>query len=80
MAKTSKASFNVDSQTLNNFRVSVAQKYGRLYGVLEKEFTQALNERIVELKKEKKVDATSLASTTAPTSNPHPEEQITIDK
>jgi len=47
-----KASFNCNRETLDTFRRLVAQKYGRLYGVLETEFTLALNNRIVELKKE----------------------------
>jgi hypothetical protein len=50
--KMSRASFNCDPETLDNFRRLVAQKYGKLYGVLETEFTLALNKRIAELKKE----------------------------
>jgi len=47
-----KASFLCDLATLNEFRKLVAQKYGRLYGVLQKEFTIALKRRIEELRTE----------------------------
>jgi hypothetical protein len=47
-----KASFLTDLETLNEFRKLVAAKYGRLYGVLNKEFTIALKKRIEELRKE----------------------------
>jgi hypothetical protein len=47
-----KASFLTDQETLNEFRKLVAAKYGRLYGVLYKEFTIALKKRIEELKQE----------------------------
>lgn len=47
-----KASFVTDEATLNEFRKLVALKYGRLYGVLQKEFTIALKQRIEQLKKE----------------------------
>jgi len=47
-----KASFQTNLETLNEFRKLVAAKYGRLYGVLNKEFTIALEKRIKELKQE----------------------------
>jgi len=47
-----KASFLCDEQILNEFRKLVAAKYGRLYGVLQKEFTLALKQRIEQLRKE----------------------------
>jgi hypothetical protein len=52
MSTQAKASFKCNQETLDNFRRLVAQKYGRLYGVLETEFTRALNDRIAELQKE----------------------------
>lgn len=47
-----KASFICELETLNEFRRLVAQKYGRLYGVLQKEFTIALKIRIEQLRAE----------------------------
>jgi hypothetical protein len=47
-----KACFQTELETLNEFRRLVAAKYGRLYGVLNQEFTAALKKRIEELKKE----------------------------
>lgn len=45
MLNSEKASFNCNKEVLDNFRRTVAKKYGRLYGVLETEFTAALNDR-----------------------------------
>jgi len=47
-----KACFQTEDEILNEFRRLVAAKYGRLYGVLNKEFTAALKKRIEELKQE----------------------------
>jgi hypothetical protein len=47
-----KACFQTEAETLNEFRRLVAAKYGRLYGVLHKEFTIAIKKRIEELRKE----------------------------
>jgi hypothetical protein len=47
-----KACFQTEAETLNEFRRLVAAKYGRLYGVLNKEFSLAIEKRIEELKKE----------------------------
>ena len=52
MSKNGKASFKCNSQLLDNFRRAVAEKYGRLYGVLCVEFEKALQARLIELKKE----------------------------
>jgi len=47
-----RASFIVDEEILGEFRRLVAIKYGRLHGVLQKEFGLALKQRIEQLKKE----------------------------
>jgi hypothetical protein len=47
-----KASFKCDKEVLDDFRRLVAQKYGRLWGVLHKEFEAALKERKAKLEKE----------------------------
>jgi hypothetical protein len=47
-----KACFQTEAEILNEFRRLVAAKYGRLYGVLHKEFTIAIKKRIEELKQE----------------------------
>jgi hypothetical protein len=49
-----KACFQTEDEILNEFRRLVAAKYGRLYGVLQKEFTIAIEKRIEELKQELK--------------------------
>jgi hypothetical protein len=41
-----RASFNCNKEILDNFRKAVAQKYGRLWGVLHIEFEKALKERL----------------------------------
>lgn len=52
MTKNGKASFKCDMQLLDDFRRTVAEKYGRLYGVLCTEFEKALRARLSELKQE----------------------------
>jgi len=52
-----KASFKCEKETLDSFRRLVAQKYGKLYGVLETEFAQALNDRTKVLRKETEIPA-----------------------
>jgi len=47
-----RASFNCKKEVLDEFRKAVAQKYGRLWGVLCVEFEKALQARLIELKKE----------------------------
>jgi hypothetical protein len=47
-----KASFKCDQDILDDFRRLVAQKYGKLWGVLNKEFTAALKDRMEKLAKE----------------------------
>jgi hypothetical protein len=47
-----RASFNCDKDVLDAFRRVVAQKYGQLWGVLHKEFEEALRERKAKLEKE----------------------------
>jgi len=47
-----RASFNVDKQVLDDFRKAVAQKYGRLWGVLCLEFEAALKLRLSQLQEE----------------------------
>ena len=47
-----RASFNCKKDVLDEFRRAVAQKYGRLLGVLCKEFERALLERLTEIKQE----------------------------
>jgi len=51
-----KACFQTEAEILNEFRRLVAAKYGRLYGVLHKEFTIAIKKRIEELKKSFKIN------------------------
>lgn len=55
-----KATFLCDEKLLNEFRKLVAQKYGRLYGVLQKEFSEALKQRIEVLKKELMTEGKSI--------------------
>jgi len=47
-----RASFNVKRALLDEFRKVVAQKYGRLWGVLYIEFEKALQLRLEQLKHE----------------------------
>lgn len=47
-----RASFNCRKEVLDEFRKVVAQKYGRLWGVLCKEFENALLKRLNEIKQE----------------------------
>lgn len=47
-----RASFNCDKEVLDTFRRTVVRKHGRLWGVLCKEFTEALKDRSKKLRKE----------------------------
>lgn len=47
-----KASFKCEKAVLDEFRVLVAKKYGKLWGVLHKEFARALTERSQKLREE----------------------------
>ncbi|MEM3579596.1 MAG: hypothetical protein QXL54_05185 [Candidatus Bathyarchaeia archaeon] len=47
-----RASFNVEKGILDDFRKAVAQKYGRLWGVLCLEFEKALKLRLEQLRAE----------------------------
>jgi len=47
-----RASFNCRKEILDAFRKAVVEKYGRLWGYLNKEFEKALENRLNELKKE----------------------------
>ncbi|MEM1757211.1 MAG: hypothetical protein QW770_04190 [Candidatus Bathyarchaeia archaeon] len=47
-----RASFNVEKDVLDEFRKAVAQKYGRLWGVLCLEFEKALKLRLEQLRAE----------------------------
>ncbi|MEM2609927.1 MAG: hypothetical protein QXQ47_06815 [Candidatus Bathyarchaeia archaeon] len=51
-----RASFNVEKDVLDEFRKAVAQKYGRLWGVLCLEFEKALKLRLEQLQAEIKKD------------------------
>lgn len=53
-----KASFKCDKEVLDEFRRLVAQKYGRLWGVLYKEFEEALRERKEKLEREMAIPTT----------------------
>jgi len=48
-----RASFNVRKEVLDEFRRTVAAKYGKLWGVLCLEFERALKLRLEQLKHEK---------------------------
>jgi len=50
--KYARASFNCDKSVLDEFRRLVAQKHGRLWGVLNKEFEEALRQHARTLKEE----------------------------
>jgi len=47
-----RASFNVKKEVLDEFRKAVAEKYGKLWGVLHLEFEKALEARLSALRKE----------------------------
>jgi len=47
-----RASFNVEKDVLDEFRKAVAQKYGRLWGVLCLEFEKALKLLLEQLRAE----------------------------
>jgi hypothetical protein len=51
-----RASFNVKKEVLDEFRKVVAEKYGKLWGVLCLEFEKALEARLEALRKETKHD------------------------
>jgi hypothetical protein len=48
-----RASFNVKKEVLDEFRRVVAEKYGKLWGVLCLEFEKALEARLEALHKER---------------------------
>jgi hypothetical protein len=47
-----KASFKCEKAILDEFRALVAQKYGKLWGVLSQEFTEALRKHSERLREE----------------------------
>jgi len=50
--QTVRASFSVEKNVLDEFRRLVVHKYGRLWGVLCKEFAEALKERSDRIREE----------------------------
>ena len=58
-----RASFNCDKEVLDDFRRVVAQKHGQLWGVLYKEFQEALRERKQKLEREMAIPTTKAKET-----------------